>query len=81
MRILTNLLTNLTRQTVLDRTGLTGGFDLDLRYESPSAAADTPSDAPSIFTAVREQLGLRLEQRREPREVVVIDYVEPPTSN
>jgi uncharacterized protein (TIGR03435 family) len=81
MRILTNMLTNLTRQTVLDRTGLTGGFDVELRYESPTASADTPSDAPSIFTAVREQLGLRLEQRREPREVVVIDHVEQPTSN
>jgi uncharacterized protein (TIGR03435 family) len=81
MRILTNMLANLTRQTVFDRTGLTGGFDLELRYESPSASPDTPSDAPSIFTAVREQLGLRLEQRREPREVVVIDYVEQPTPN
>jgi uncharacterized protein (TIGR03435 family) len=73
--------------TVLDRTGLAGVFDLDLRYspEPASAAAGAPvgnaapdPDAPSIFTAVREQLGLKLEQRRELRDVLVVDHIEPP---
>ena len=61
---------------VTDRTGLSGAFDIDLVW-SPDHAADPPG--PSIFTAVQEQLGLKLESSREPKEVLVIDRVERPT--
>ena len=76
-------------RVVVDRTGLQGSFDLDLDFapESPAAAStgapDAPpqSDAPSIFTAVQEQLGLKLESTRGPVEVLVIDRVERPTED
>jgi uncharacterized protein (TIGR03435 family) len=65
---------------VVDRTGLTGTYDFDLRFAAAAALAAT-SDAPnlpSIFTAIQEQLGLKLETSRGPVEVFVIDSVERP---
>ncbi len=75
------------RQMIVDETGLTGWFDLDLRMSpegfpgapiNPNPAADAP---PSVFTAVQEQLGLKLQPRRGPVEMFVIDSVERPTSD
>ena len=66
------------RQTVIDKTGLVGGFDLQLSF-SPDSAPAPDSNLPSLFTAVQEQLGLKLESTRAPMEVVVIDSVERPT--
>jgi uncharacterized protein (TIGR03435 family) len=66
---------------VLDRTGLTGTYDFDLRFAAPSlrgASPDAPA-LPSIFTALQEQLGLKLETSRGPVEMFVIDSVERPT--
>jgi uncharacterized protein (TIGR03435 family) len=76
-------------RVVVDRTGLQGSFDLDLDFapEAPAAAstgasdASPQSDAPSIFTAVQEQLGLKLESTKGPVEVLVIDRVERPTED
>jgi uncharacterized protein (TIGR03435 family) len=65
-------------QQVVNRTGLTGEFDVDLRFMPESSAAAAP-EFPSIFTAVQEQLGLRLQPDRAP--VRVIDSVERPTSD
>lgn len=62
---------------VFDRTGLAGSFDVDLEWSADQA----PSDAPSIFAAVQEQLGLKLDFVREPVDVVVIDHVERPTED
>jgi len=70
---------------VIDRTGLTGGFDFDLRFPE----LDTPRDAtgprtdPStgMFTALQEQLGLKLESTRGQLEFIVIDSVQHPTEN
>ena len=65
-----------------DRTGLTGGFDFDLEFTpDPGTAAPTPADHPSLFTALEEQLGLKLQPRRESVDVVVVDRVERPTEN
>ena len=70
---------------VEDRTGLTGGFDFDLEYTvdpAPAGAgAGAPPQSPSIFTALEEQLGLKLQADRAPVEVLVIDRVERPTEN
>jgi uncharacterized protein (TIGR03435 family) len=76
-------------RTVVDRTGLKGTYDIALRwtpYEGQAFLAPTeppPADGsqPSIFTAVQEQLGLRLESQRGPVEVLVIDGAEKPSEN
>ena len=77
MAILVQLLSNATGRVVADRTGLHGGYQIDLEY-SPD---QTASDKPSIFTAVQEQLGLRLEPVRGPVDVIVVDHVERPTED
>jgi uncharacterized protein (TIGR03435 family) len=76
---------------VVDRTGLDAAYDLELEWSSDlglqrappdSAGADgvTP-DGLSLFTALQEQLGLRLEASRGPVDIIVVDSAEPPTSN
>jgi uncharacterized protein (TIGR03435 family) len=66
---------------VVDRTGLTGTYDFDLRFAAAAALAAAPDapNLPSIFTAIQEQLGLKLETSRGPVEMFVIDSVERPT--
>jgi uncharacterized protein (TIGR03435 family) len=72
---------------VIDRTGLDGEFDFDLAYtpERPPILNGAPlpptSDGASLFTAVREQLGLALEATRAPLDVIVIDAAERPSEN
>jgi uncharacterized protein (TIGR03435 family) len=68
-------------RSVIDRTGLSGTFDVDLRYarsNAPAAAGDD-NPLPTVFTALQEQLGLKLEPSKGPFEVVVIDKVARPT--
>jgi uncharacterized protein (TIGR03435 family) len=84
MQQLASVLQALTGRPVMDRTGLTGAFDFDLQWTSgPVAlapgAGPSPDDGPSIFTALQEQLGLRLEPGRAPFDVVVVDAVQRPT--
>jgi uncharacterized protein (TIGR03435 family) len=78
------------QRIVVDRTGLTGYFDIDLKWTPqlmsqggtpPGALPLPPVDpsGPSIFTAVQEQLGLKLEPTKSSVDVLVIDHVEPPT--
>lgn len=64
---------------VVDQTGLQGPFDVELEWSSDVGAGATNSNTPSIFTALQEQLGLRLEPSRGPVEVLLIDSVERPT--
>ena len=61
---------------ILDATGLSGNYEWDLRY---AFRPDAPADFPTLFTALQEQLGLKLEPRQAPVEVLVIDHVELPT--
>jgi bla regulator protein BlaR1 len=84
-------------RTVIDKTGLTGLFDFHLEWnrlatarllgrsaaDDPSANASALSDAssPSLFTAVQEQLGLKLEPAKGPVQVYIIDHVEKPSEN
>jgi uncharacterized protein (TIGR03435 family) len=70
------LLSQLTGRVVTDTTGLNGTFDLQLQWSDDTHQTNT--DAPSIFTAVREQLGLRLDSSRTPVDALVIDYIERP---
>ena len=79
-------------RTVIDKTGLTGRYDITLEWsqdEAPAVqtASDSPLPAateapgPSIFTALQEQLGLKLDSQKGPVEVIVIDRAEKPSEN
>ena len=73
---------------VEDRTGLTGNFDIDLDWtpdqplpaDAPPLLSADPNGA-GLFTALREQLGLRLEPAKNSIDIVVVDYAERPTEN
>lgn len=81
------------QRVVIDKTGLTGYYDIALTYTPtpeqmpqgpPPPGAQPPPidpDGPSFFTAIQEQLGLKLENQRGPVEVVVIDSISQPTEN
>lgn len=85
------------RRAVIDKSGATGTFDIHLTwtvddaqtgFASPGASDDrrAPSPTaslagPSIFTALREQLGLTLKSTKGPVEVLVIDHIEEPSEN
>ncbi|HET9385471.1 MAG TPA: TIGR03435 family protein [Gemmatimonadales bacterium] len=66
---------------VVDRTGLTAEFDFILMVTPPGASSAGPATGWEIFTAIREQLGLKLEADRGETEVLVIRRLEPPTGN
>jgi uncharacterized protein (TIGR03435 family) len=82
------------QRVVVDKTGLTGYYDIALTYTPtgdqlpqgpppPGAPAPPPidPDGPGFFTAIQEQLGLKLDNQRGPVEVVVIDSIQQPTEN
>jgi uncharacterized protein (TIGR03435 family) len=74
MPYVATVLENEVHRKVVDRTGLTGAYDFTLTW--------TPDQsAPSIFTAVQEQLGLKLEASKGPVDVIVVDQVEKPEAN
>ena len=74
---------------VVNRTGLTGLYDFTLRWTRQTlattpqpASSDAPdNDAPPLFTALPDQLGLRLKTTKAPVEVILIDHTDPPTQN
>ena len=67
-------------RTVVDKTGLKGTYDFTLQF-TPQQSTAPDSTAPSIFTAIQEQLGLKLEPQKAPMEVIVIDQIEKPSEN
>jgi uncharacterized protein (TIGR03435 family) len=91
---LTNSLVMFAGRIVQDRTGLTGNYDMNLTWtpdqmpqRPPGAPADQPlrlngadidPNGPSLFTAVQEQLGLKLDSQRGPVETLIIDRAEKP---
>jgi uncharacterized protein (TIGR03435 family) len=75
-------------RAVVDRTGLTGRYDFDLEWapdetQFGGALPPAPSDAPTppLFTALQEQLGLRLEATRGPIPTLVVDHINKPSAN
>jgi uncharacterized protein (TIGR03435 family) len=74
---LAELLTLRTDRPVLDKTGVSGVFDIDLKW----AADPATEPGPSLFTAGPEQLGLRLQAGRSPIETLVIDRIAKPSEN
>ena len=96
MTSLANMLSQQLQRTVLDKTGLTGKYDLELNWtpdqgsdpmfkgpegSPPRGDAAPDSSGPSIFTALQEQLGLKLQSAKGPVETLVIDHVEMPSEN
>jgi len=82
--------------TVVDKTGLTGRYDYSLKWTpepgtgpmmrvseggTPAGAEPAANTDPSIFTALQDQLGLKLVSQKEPVEVIVIDHIEQPSPN
>ena len=82
VKSLEDLLRYETGRTVIDKTGLTAHYDFELRWTPENTPADSPNaSGPSIFTAVQEQLGLKLEPATAPLDVLVIDSAEKPSEN
>jgi uncharacterized protein (TIGR03435 family) len=82
-------LTQQLGRIVQDRTGIKGKYDIELRWTddatasmgTPDGRPESDSSGPSIFTAIQEQLGLRLDSQRAPVNVLVIDHLERPAAN
>lgn len=66
---------------VVDQTGLAGRFDFRLKWTPDDAPSSDPNAPPGFFTAIQEQLGLKLEAVKAPVDVLVIDKVERPSAN
>jgi uncharacterized protein (TIGR03435 family) len=88
LRMLVLNLSNVLDRQVIDKTGLTGSYDFELKWtpdivssgpDGPPPPSDT--DTPSLFTALSDQLGLKLESTKGPVQVWVIDGVEKPSLN
>ena len=89
LAMLASLLEGPAQRLVIDRTELTGNWDLEVNYTPDRSqvppGVELPSsidpNGPSLFTAIEEQLGLKLRPARGPVEVLVIDSVQQPTPN
>jgi uncharacterized protein (TIGR03435 family) len=88
--MLANVLSQQLGRSVVDKTGLTGTYHFNLEWTPDPSEPHGPGDpgqpapdpsGPSIFTALQEQLGLKLESQKGPVEVIVIDRVEKPSEN
>jgi uncharacterized protein (TIGR03435 family) len=68
---------------ILDRTGLTGRYDFKLTWTPDDAQGSSmpPNEAPPLYTALQEQLGLKLSATKAPAEVYIVDHVEKPGGN
>jgi uncharacterized protein (TIGR03435 family) len=71
--MLLQVVVNKVSAPVSDETGLTGRYDIDLHWSNEVAPTD---DRPSIYQALQDQLGLKLERRRVMTDVVIVDRLE-----
>jgi uncharacterized protein (TIGR03435 family) len=86
MQDLAASLQSMLGRPVVDSTGLTGSYDIDLQWavmdlHADEAAPSASSEGPSLFAALQEQLGLRLVSRKDKFDVLVIDQINPPSPN
>jgi uncharacterized protein (TIGR03435 family) len=70
-----------TDRLVIDQTGLDGFFDFTLEWTPDTQQTDPGANGPSIFTALEEQLGLKLQPQRSPVDFLVIDHAEKPSES
>lgn len=73
-------LSDMVGREVVDKTGLTGKYDIDLRW-TPYDQQGTPDAGPTLFTALEEQLGLKLVPAKGSVDTIVVDHVEKPSPN
>jgi uncharacterized protein (TIGR03435 family) len=82
---LTQVLSRELGRVVIDSTGIAGRYDLTLKWadddSTPAATPDEADPGPSVFTAIQEQLGLKLESTKGPVKVLVIDHAEIPSAD
>jgi uncharacterized protein (TIGR03435 family) len=78
---LATVLSGILDRHVIDKTGLIGVFNIHLEFARDDSLPPDAAGGPSIFTALPQQLGLKLEQAKGPREHIVIDHVERPSEN
>jgi uncharacterized protein (TIGR03435 family) len=81
MTLFADALSNWVDATVVDRTGLKGSYDFTVEVRLDRSAREQDPNAPSVNTALEEQLGLRLESRKGPAEMLVIEHIERPSGN
>jgi uncharacterized protein (TIGR03435 family) len=68
------------RRSVVDRTRLKGLYEFNLEFD-PNPNPLAHHEQPDVFVAVQEQLGLKLEERKEPFDIIVVDHMEKPSAN
>lgn len=68
-------------RVVIDKTGLTGTYDFTLKWTPLNATPSPDTDSISLFTALQDQLGLKLVPAKEPSQVLIIDHIERPSEN
>lgn len=78
---LASYLADIVHRTVVDKTGLKGRYSFSLNWSPEDTRPADPDAGPSIYTALREQLGLSLKPAKGPVQVLVVDHVEQPTGN
>jgi uncharacterized protein (TIGR03435 family) len=77
MTQLADVLTRNLGEMVIDQTGIEGVYNFELRWAEDQQKQDaTPTDAPSLFTALQDTLGLRLKPEKVPTEIIVVDRIE-----
>jgi bla regulator protein BlaR1 len=82
MESLTKMLEGPTERDVIDKTGLTGSYDLNLKWRRDQDTPSAEDDAvPGLFAALEEQLGLKLQSSRGPTKTLVVDHIETATEN
>jgi uncharacterized protein (TIGR03435 family) len=81
MRDLATILQFRVDRPVVDQTDLKGRYDLKLQWSTDEAQTTQPDALPGLFTAIQEQIGLKLEPVKAPADVLVIDQVEKPSPN
>jgi uncharacterized protein (TIGR03435 family) len=81
MSQLAGSLAPLVSRSTIDQTGLAGRFDVELTFTPEHAADNLSADVPLIFTALQEQLGLKLVTQKGPVAVLVLEHIEEPSAN
>ncbi|HUZ94143.1 MAG TPA: TIGR03435 family protein [Edaphobacter sp.] len=81
MTSLASSLEGQVHRPVIDKTGLAGNYDVAMKWSSDTVPSSEANAGPSIFTALQEQLGLKLKAAKGPVETLVVDHVEMPSEN